>query len=79
MASCAGRIFSTTSFSVFEVIVSRIVLEGAQVLRQSCSGMAPRAIVKGAPAVSNNFVSVHRVGALGALFFCADVAVDMLE
>ena len=66
-------ILSTCSITLLEVLLSIIVLQAAQVLRQSSGGMVRRALVKGESAVSNNSVCVNGVG---VLFFC-DV-VDML-
>ena len=63
-------ILSTSSITLFEVLLSIIVLQVPQVLHQSSSGMTRRAIVKGTSEVSNNSVSVYGVG---ELFFCAVV------
>ena len=48
------RILSTTSLTLFEVLLSMIVLPAAQVLHQSSAGMASRAAAKGASAASSN-------------------------
>ena len=55
------RILSTCSITLFEVLLSIIVLQEAQVLRQSSAGMDRRAIVKGESSVSNNSVLNRRV------------------
>jgi hypothetical protein len=49
--------------------VSTIVLQAAQVLRQSSGGMVRRALVKGESVVSNNSVCVN-----GVLFFFPGMA-----
>ena len=51
-------ILSTTSVTLFEVIVCIIVLQVDQVLHQSSAGMTHRVEVKGESAVSNNSVCV---------------------
>ena len=64
-----SHIFSTTSFTLFEVIVSIIVLQISQVLCQTCAGMSHRAEVKKMSVVSNNFDCVDGL-VMCVLFFC---------
>jgi hypothetical protein len=52
------RILSTTSLTLFEVLLSMIVLPAAQVLHQSSAGMASRAVAKASAASSNGRVCV---------------------
>ena len=65
------RILSTTSLTLFEVLLSMIVLPAAQVLHQSSAGMASRAAAKGASAASKaGCVSVACL-VVRVLFLCA--------
>ena len=85
MHTTADRsILSTCSITLFEVLLNIIVLQSAQVLRQSSAGMVRRALVKGESAVSNNSVCVNGVLFFfdGMVFFpaprCGDVVEDIV-
>jgi hypothetical protein len=64
-------IFSTSSFTPFEVLVNMIVLQAVQVLHQSSAGMDRRVATKEfSPASINGCVCVSCV-LVCVLFFCA--------
>jgi hypothetical protein len=65
------RILSTTPLTVFEVLLSMIVLPAAQVLHQSSAGMATRAAAKGASAASSNGCVCVACLVVGVLFSCS--------
>ena len=62
---------SATSLTLFDVLLSIIVLPAAQVLHQSSAGMASRVAGKGASAASNGGCVCVACLVVSVLFFCA--------
>ena len=74
--TAGGRTLSTNSLTLFEVILSMMVLSAAQVLPQSSAGTAVRAAVKGASAASSGRGSgggslALSAGVVRAFFLCS--------